>query len=75
MNIVEIFSRDPAQKMEIIAHDREIKKLRTQKPSTPRSYSFATQRTLARKKLKEYDILNFFLTTSYSKKTKCIEKY
>ncbi|XP_033231185.1 uncharacterized protein LOC117182216 isoform X2 [Belonocnema kinseyi] len=53
MNIVDIFSRSPIQRMKIIAHDRELKKIRTEKPNSAISYSFATQRTLARKKLKE----------------------
>lgn len=55
MNIVELFTQSPAYKMKIIAHDREIKRCRTERPTSARSYSFATQRTLARKKLKEYD--------------------
>lgn len=55
MNIVDLFSQSPARRMEIIAHDREIKRARTDRPSSARSYSFATQRTLARKKMKEYE--------------------
>lgn len=55
MNIVELFTQSPVYKMKIIAHDREIKRYRTERPTSARSYSFATQRTLARKKLKEYD--------------------
>lgn len=55
MNIVDLFSQSPTKRMEIIAHDREIKKARSDRPSSARSYSFATQRTLARKKLKEYE--------------------
>ncbi|XP_011494601.1 PREDICTED: uncharacterized protein LOC105359656 isoform X2 [Ceratosolen solmsi marchali] len=56
MNIVDLFSQDPALQMEIIAHDRGIKTARSDRPSSARSYSFATQRTLARKKLKEMGI-------------------
>lgn len=56
MSIVELFSQSPIHRMEIIAHDREIKRARSDRPNSARSsYSFATQRTLARKKLKEYD--------------------
>ncbi|XP_024943391.1 uncharacterized protein LOC107269877 isoform X2 [Cephus cinctus] len=53
MNIVELFAQCPSKKMQVIAHDREIKKSRSERPSSARSFSFATQRTLARKKLKE----------------------
>ncbi|XP_023287917.1 uncharacterized protein LOC105695609 isoform X2 [Orussus abietinus] len=53
MNIAELFSQNSMERMQIIAQDREIKKSRAERPSSARSYSFATQRTLARKKLKE----------------------
>ncbi|XP_033354849.1 uncharacterized protein LOC117236212 isoform X2 [Bombus vosnesenskii] len=55
MNIVELFAQNPQKRTQVIAQDREIKKSRIERPSSARSYSFATQRTLARKKLKEYD--------------------
>ncbi|XP_043288864.1 uncharacterized protein Cp110 [Venturia canescens] len=54
INIVELFAQEPAKRMEIIEQDRQIKKARQERPNSARScYSFATQRTLARKKLKE----------------------
>lgn len=55
MNIVELFAQNPQKRMQVIAQDREIKQTRIERPTSARSYSFATQRTLARKKLKEYD--------------------
>lgn len=55
MNIVELFAQSPEKRMQVIAQDREIKQSRIERPTSARSYSFATQRTLARKKLKEYD--------------------
>ncbi|XP_018399479.1 PREDICTED: putative uncharacterized protein DDB_G0282129 [Cyphomyrmex costatus] len=55
MNIVELFAQSPTKRMEIIAHDREIKEFRTERPTSVRSYSFATQKTLARKNLKEFE--------------------
>ncbi|XP_076385520.1 uncharacterized protein LOC100875937 isoform X2 [Megachile rotundata] len=55
MNIVELFAQSPKKRMQIIAQDREIKQARIERPTSARSFSFATQRTLARKKLKEYD--------------------
>ncbi|KAJ8679554.1 hypothetical protein QAD02_015341 [Eretmocerus hayati] len=56
MDIVDLFSQSPAKRMEMISHDREIKRARCERPSSARSYSFATQRTLARKKLKEMGV-------------------
>lgn len=55
MNIVELFAQNSQKRMQVIAQDREIKQTRIERPTSARSYSFATQRTLARKKLKEYD--------------------
>ncbi|XP_076649895.1 uncharacterized protein LOC143357362 isoform X2 [Halictus rubicundus] len=55
MNIVELFAHKPEKRMQVIAQDREIKQSRTERPTSARSYSFATQRTLARKKLKEIE--------------------
>ncbi|XP_060832838.1 uncharacterized protein LOC132916658 isoform X1 [Bombus pascuorum] len=55
MNIVELFAQNPQKRTQVIAQDREIKKSRIERPSSARSYSFATQRTLARKKLKEME--------------------
>ncbi|XP_011050928.1 PREDICTED: putative uncharacterized protein DDB_G0277255 [Acromyrmex echinatior] len=55
MNIVELFAQSPTKRMKIIAHDREIKESRTERPTSARSYSFATQKTLARKNLKEFE--------------------
>ncbi|XP_076764409.1 uncharacterized protein LOC143431514 [Xylocopa sonorina] len=54
-NIVELFAQSPKKKMRVIAQDREIKQSRAERPTSARSYSFATQRTLARKKLKEME--------------------
>ncbi|XP_015121971.1 uncharacterized protein LOC107044560 [Diachasma alloeum] len=71
MNIVELFSQSPSKRMEIIAHDRQIKKARTERPSSARSsMSFATQRTLARKKLKELGIFQLPEAQSTSR-TRC----
>ncbi|XP_017753216.1 PREDICTED: uncharacterized protein LOC108545908 [Eufriesea mexicana] len=55
MNVVELFAQNPQKRMQIIAQDREIKQSRIERPTSARSYSFATQRTLARKKLKEME--------------------
>ncbi|XP_054012907.1 uncharacterized protein LOC128894884 [Hylaeus anthracinus] len=55
MNIVELFAQSPEKRMQVIAQDREIKQSRIERPMSARSYSFATQRTLARKKLKEME--------------------
>ncbi|XP_020292196.1 uncharacterized protein LOC109858904 [Pseudomyrmex gracilis] len=55
MNIVELFAQSPAKRMKVIAHDREIKQSRAERPASARSYSFATQKTLARKNLKEFE--------------------
>ncbi|XP_006568656.1 probable serine/threonine-protein kinase ndrD isoform X2 [Apis mellifera] len=55
MNIVELFAQNPQKRMQVIAQDREIKQTRVERPTSARSYSFATQRTLARKKLKEME--------------------
>ncbi|XP_076286753.1 uncharacterized protein LOC143212171 isoform X2 [Lasioglossum baleicum] len=55
MNIVELFANKPEKRMQVIAQDREIKQSRAERPTSARSYSFATQRTLARKKLKEIE--------------------
>ncbi|XP_063972296.1 uncharacterized protein LOC135160061 [Diachasmimorpha longicaudata] len=71
MNIVELFSQSPSKRMEIIAHDRQIKKVKTDRPSSARSsMSFATQRTLARKKLKELGIFQLPEAQSTSR-TRC----
>lgn len=72
MNIVELFAQSPAYKMQIIAHDREIKRCRTERPTSARSYSFATQRTLARKKLKQMgDYQLPVITQSHSSRARC----
>ncbi|XP_043673217.1 myb-like protein P [Vespula pensylvanica] len=72
MNIVELFTQSPAYKMKIIAHDREIKRCRTERPTSARSYSFATQRTLARKKLKEMrDYQSPIITQLHSSRARC----
>ncbi|XP_026671350.1 centriolar coiled-coil protein of 110 kDa-like isoform X2 [Ceratina calcarata] len=55
MNLAELFAQSPQKRMRIIAQDREIKQSRAERPTSARSYSFATQRTLARKKLKEME--------------------
>ncbi|XP_076682437.1 uncharacterized protein LOC143376219 isoform X1 [Andrena cerasifolii] len=55
MNIVELFAQSPKKRMQVIEQDREIKQSRIERPTSARSYSFATQRTLARKKLKEME--------------------
>ncbi|XP_057321515.1 uncharacterized protein LOC130665224 [Microplitis mediator] len=58
MSIVELFSQSPSKKMIIISQDRQIKQARQQRPTSAKSsYSFATQRTLARKKFKEMGII------------------
>ncbi|XP_011297281.1 uncharacterized protein [Fopius arisanus] len=68
MNIVELFSQSSSKRMEIIGHDRQIKKARMERPSSARSsMSFATQRTLARKKLKELGIFQLPETHSTSR--------
>ncbi|XP_034946244.1 uncharacterized protein Cp110 [Chelonus insularis] len=74
INIVELFAQSPANRMEIIFHDRQIKKCRQERPSSTRStYSFATQRTLARKKFKELGIaqLPVAAKNNYSARTRC----
>ncbi|XP_046484063.1 uncharacterized protein [Neodiprion pinetum] len=53
MNIAELFAQSPEQRMQVISQDRDIKRSRSERPSSAHSYSFATQRTLARKKMKE----------------------
>lgn len=53
MNIAELFAQTPEERMQVISQDREIRRSRTERPTSAHSYSFATQRTLARKKLKE----------------------
>ncbi|TGZ52748.1 uncharacterized protein [Temnothorax longispinosus] len=55
MNIVELFAQSPTKRMKVIAQDREIKESRAGRPTSARSYSFATQKTLARKNLKEFE--------------------
>ncbi|GAB1869034.1 Centrosomal protein of 110 kDa [Camponotus japonicus] len=56
MNIVDLFAQSPMKKMKVIAQDREIKQSRMERPTSSRSsYSFATQKTLARKNLKEFE--------------------
>ncbi|KAL0131876.1 hypothetical protein PUN28_003022 [Cardiocondyla obscurior] len=55
MNIVELFAQSPTNRMKVIAQDREIKESRAERPTSSRSYSFATQKTLARKNLKEFE--------------------
>ncbi|XP_011635897.1 ras guanine nucleotide exchange factor R-like isoform X2 [Pogonomyrmex barbatus] len=55
MNIVELFAQSPPKRMKVIAQDREIRQSRTERPLSARSYSFATQKTLARKNLKEFE--------------------
>ncbi|XP_050447203.1 protein PFC0760c-like isoform X1 [Cataglyphis hispanica] len=55
MNIVDLFAQSPKKKMKVIAQDREIKQSRTERPTSARSYSFATQKTLARRNLKEFE--------------------
>ncbi|EFN62103.1 Centrosomal protein of 110 kDa [Camponotus floridanus] len=56
MNIVDLFAQSPTKKMKVIAQDREIKQSRMERPTSSRSsYSFATQKTLARKNLKEFE--------------------
>ncbi|KAL7305223.1 hypothetical protein TKK_0002608 [Trichogramma kaykai] len=73
MKIVDLFSCPPAERMEIIAHDRELRKARSERPNSAHSYSFATQRTLARKKLKEMGISpNAMMTRSCPVRTKCL---
>ncbi|XP_011876454.1 PREDICTED: uncharacterized protein LOC105566780 [Vollenhovia emeryi] len=55
MNIVELFAQSPTKRMKVIAQDREIQESRAERPTSARSYSFATQKTLARKNLKEFE--------------------
>ncbi|XP_029672198.1 protein PFC0760c-like [Formica exsecta] len=55
MNIVDLFAQSPMKKMKVIARDCEIKQSRTERPTSSRSYSFATQKTLARRNLKEFE--------------------
>ncbi|XP_014476456.1 PREDICTED: putative uncharacterized protein DDB_G0277255 isoform X2 [Dinoponera quadriceps] len=55
LNLVELFAQPPAKRMKVIEQDREIKQSRTERPTSARSYSFATQKTLARKNLKEFE--------------------
>lgn len=55
MNLVELFAQSPARRMKVIAQDREIRQSRTERPTSARSYSFATQKTLARKNLREFE--------------------
>ncbi|KAH0560208.1 uncharacterized protein LOC123265332 isoform X1 [Cotesia glomerata] len=58
MSIVELFSQSPSKRMSIISQDRQVKQARQQRPTSAKSsYSFATQRTLARKKFKEMGII------------------
>ncbi|XP_066589510.1 uncharacterized protein Cp110 isoform X2 [Prorops nasuta] len=75
MTIVELFSQSPRKRMQVIAHDRELKQSRAERPTSARSYSFATQRTLARKKLKEMgESYEFYplMTRSYpSARSRC----
>ncbi|XP_029168860.1 protein PFC0760c-like isoform X2 [Nylanderia fulva] len=55
MNIVDLFAQSPTKRMKVIAQDREIKQSRAERPSSSRSYSFATQKTLARRNLREFE--------------------
>lgn len=55
MNLVELFSQPPAKRMKVIAQDHEIRQSRAERPTSARSYSFATQKTLARKNLREFE--------------------
>ncbi|XP_011143369.1 uncharacterized protein LOC105185503 isoform X2 [Harpegnathos saltator] len=55
LNLVELFAQSPAKRMKVIAQDREIRQSRADRPASARSYSFATQKTLARKNLKEFE--------------------
>ncbi|XP_034174870.2 uncharacterized protein LOC117601788 isoform X1 [Osmia lignaria lignaria] len=73
MNIVELFAQSPVKRMQIIAQDREIKQFRIERPTSARSYSFATQRTLARKKLKEMEEYQpaSFVRTCLSTRSRC----
>ncbi|KAG8041352.1 hypothetical protein G9C98_002340 [Cotesia typhae] len=58
MSIVELFSQSPSKRISIISQDRQVKQARQQRPTSAKSsYSFATQRTLARKKFKEMGII------------------
>ncbi|XP_014211944.1 uncharacterized protein LOC106641881 [Copidosoma floridanum] len=75
LSIVDLFSQSSAKRMKIIAHDREIKKARLYRPSSAHTYSFATQRTLARKKMKELGICpslqNSVMSQSCPARTRC----
>ncbi|XP_032666825.1 uncharacterized protein LOC116842151 isoform X2 [Odontomachus brunneus] len=55
LNLVELFAQPPSKRVKVIAQDREIKQSRMERPASARSYSFATQKTLARKNLKEFE--------------------
>ncbi|XP_072760313.1 uncharacterized protein [Anoplolepis gracilipes] len=55
MNIVDLFAQSPTKRMKVIAQDREIKQSRAERPTSSRSYSFATQKTLARRNMKEFE--------------------
>ncbi|XP_078043232.1 uncharacterized protein LOC144473322 isoform X2 [Augochlora pura] len=71
MNIVELFNQKPEKRMQVIAQDREIKQSRADRPTSARSYSFATQRTLARKKLKEMEDHQPSFTRSCLSRSRC----
>ncbi|XP_033329590.2 uncharacterized protein LOC117222150 isoform X2 [Megalopta genalis] len=71
MNIVELFTQKPEKRMQVIAQDREIKQSRAERPTSARSYSFATQRTLARKKLKEMEDHQPSFTRSCLSRSRC----
>ncbi|XP_044015671.1 uncharacterized protein LOC122857528 [Aphidius gifuensis] len=54
INMVELFSQSPAKRMKIISNDRQIQQAKMERSTSARSsISFATQQTLARKKLRE----------------------
>ncbi|XP_012218512.1 MAP kinase phosphatase with leucine-rich repeats protein 3 [Linepithema humile] len=55
MNIVELFAQSPSKRMQAIMQDRELQQSRAERPTSARSYSFATQKTLARKNLREFE--------------------
>lgn len=57
INIVELFSQSPVRKMKIISDDRQIQKAKMERSTSARSsISFATQRTLERKRLKQTEM-------------------
>ncbi|RLU21892.1 hypothetical protein DMN91_006269 [Ooceraea biroi] len=70
MNLVELFAQSPTKRMKVIEQDREIKQSRAERPSSSRSYSFATQKTLARKNIKEFEST----MTKYQRPTLIIKK-